>query len=66
MFAVAIANLYTNQLVLEIIEAETWHDALLQHSLIRDDKFFVEPGTLEEVKKQFLNCDWLIAVEEVP
>ena len=67
-FAVGYMNYFDYELIIEIIEAENWQDALWQHSKLKEDDWNKERfgNTLNEAKIEAFNCDMLIDVVEIP
>lgn len=71
-FAVAHANLFDNELKVEILEGSNWRDALLRHSvfvsMLADCPEYLDdiPKDLEEAKDYFFNGDALIDVIPIP
>lgn len=66
-FAVAHVDFYDNDLIIEIIYAEDWKEALFKHSKLKSDDWDLPPfgDTLEEAKKYSFNCDMMIDVIEL-
>ena len=63
-YAVGYANLYDNDLVVEIVEANSIKDAILQHSMITrdnsDNSFSDAPENIEDLKQYFFDMDTLV------
>jgi len=66
-FAVGHIDYFNNNLIIEIIKAENWKDALFKHSKLIsenwDQSWFGE--TLEEAKNKAFDCDMMIDVIEI-
>ena len=71
-FAVAYANLFDNELKVEILEGSEWRDALLRHSALdslrKDHQGYLDaiPKDLGPAKDYFFDSDCLIDVIPVP
>ena len=63
-FAVGYINFFDNDLIIEIIEAFNWIDALRQHSKLSKD-FWLSESSLEEAKIDAFNGDMMIDVKEI-
>ena len=73
-FAVGFFNQYDNKLTIEIVEADNWQEATVNHSLpiwnclpgqkVTEDRLEV-PGTVEEAKHQAFNYDYAFDIVEV-
>lgn len=62
-FAVGFYSLFTNELKVEIIEAEDWYSAMMKHSGVKD--FELPATSLEKAKEEMFNCDAGIDVVEI-
>lgn len=68
-FAVGYTNLndFDNELIIEIIEAEDWKNALGKHSAFKTpNPDFNDWNTLSDLKREFVDIDILIDVVEIP
>ena len=73
-FAVGFFNQYDNKLTIEIVEADNWQEATVNHSLsiwnclpgqeVTEDHWEV-PGTVEEAKSQAFDSDGAFDVVEI-
>ena len=61
-YAVAFISFHDNELTTEIIEANTWQEALEKHSQKLD---WIEGNTLEEMKANAFDGDCTIDVVEI-
>ena len=67
-FIVGYINFFDNNLIIEIVEAEDWHDAIFQHSKIKngiDDRSYISNETLEDAKEDAFDMDMMIDVIEL-
>ena len=65
-FAVAGINFFDNELTIEIIEADNWCDALVQHTQYKsDDEPFDWPKDMEDAKAEAFNMDSMFDVIEL-
>ena len=68
-FAVAAMNFFDNELTIEIIEADNWCDALVQHTQYKLDKSedepFDWPKDMEDAKAEAFNMDSMFDVVEL-
>lgn len=67
-FAVGYINFFDNDLIIEIIEANNWFDAIWHHSkmiLTKDEKPWLPNTSLEKLKGEAFNCDMMIDVIEI-
>ena len=67
-FAVGWINFFDNDLKIEIIEAETWKEALVHHSSIVPDRTSWADqisDDIEETKEMVFDCDCMFDVVEV-
>lgn len=68
-FAVGYTNLddFDNELIIEIVEAEDWKNALEKHSAFKSQNpDFNDWDTLLDLKWEFKDVDILIDVVEIP
>ncbi len=72
-FAVGHANLFDNDLIVEIIEAVDFRAAIIKHSALQpktpgeyDEWLSSMPETMEEVKQFFFDSDTLVHAVEIP
>lgn len=68
-YAVAVASLFENDNIVEIIEAVSWQTALHGHSAFKgfpDTSNDWIARDLEYTKQYFFNSDLLIDVKEIP
>lgn len=63
-FAVGYLNAFDNDLKIEIINADTWHKALMLHSGMSEWEDVPE-SSLEDAKKFMFDCDAGIDVVEI-
>ena len=63
-FAVGYINFFDNNLIVEIVEADNWFDAIWQHSkmLLGDDEPWLPSMSLEDTKIEAFNADMMIDV----
>ena len=64
-YAVCYINFFDNKLIIEIIEAEDWFNALSNHSKFKDDEMYLPNTSLEDAKIEAFNCDSMIDVIEI-
>lgn len=72
-YAVGVMNFFDNELVVEIVEALSVKEALCKHSFIfknSDEKTLDNwingmPDSLDKIKEDFMNADWLVDVVEI-
>lgn len=61
-FAVGHFSLFTNELKIEIIEANSWYGALMSHSAFSDDECTLSSESLELAKQDAFDQDQMIDV----
>lgn len=66
-FAVGYINFFDNDLIIEIIEAEDWLEALHKHSKIEQDPWgdYFSNYTIDEAKTEAFNSDMMFDVVEI-
>ena len=68
-FAVGFLSFFENDLIVEVVEADNWRDAIFKHtSLISDDmeEWIADmPEGLEEIKEAMFNGEIAIDVKEI-
>lgn len=64
-FAVGYINFHDNDMVTEIVEADSWQEALVLHSLITSDSYDTTDSTLEQMKCHAFDMDEMIDIVEV-
>lgn len=72
-FAVGVIDFFDNNLVIEIIEATNWKDALLHHSYflksedwkVLEEDYSYFGDTLKDAKISAFNADMMIDVKEI-
>ena len=69
-FIVGFINFFENKLVVELVEAENWKDALARHSELLDENGNPDdnswlPDDIEEAKQEGYNADFLFDVKEI-
>lgn len=63
-WAVGYFDLYENRLIVQIIEAETWHEAVRSHTSV-GSRWEFDASSLEQAKMDFFNSDASIDVVEI-
>lgn len=67
-FAVGYIDFFDNNLIIEIVEAEDWYNALKEHSKIKkfsEDECYLPSDSLEVAKNVAFNMDMMIDVVEI-
>ena len=68
-FVVGYISFFDNVLKVEIVEATDWKDALVKHSCISNDKYFVEMiqnyESMDELIDVVYDCDATFNVIEI-
>ena len=72
-FAVGLADFYNNDMVLEVVEAETFREAIKMHpgfnkpdSAVKYEIWFDDmPETIGDIKQFFFDGDMLVGVVEI-
>ena len=66
-FAVAHIDFFDNDLIIEIVEANDWFDAIWHHSKMQleDNEPWLPNTSLEDAKNKAFNCDRMIDVIEL-
>lgn len=66
-WAIAHISFYDNELRIEIVESDSWHGALSQHSQLRDgDTDYIDYTSLETAKKSAFDQDAMVDVIKIP
>lgn len=60
-YAVGYINYFDNEMVIEIVQANNWHEALAQHSQIGEMEYPTDD--IKEAKQEFFNCDSMFDVK---
>lgn len=64
-FVVGCINFFDNDLIMEVIEAIDWKDALNQHSSLKGNEDIIWPDSLKSAKIEAFNMDMMIDVIEI-
>lgn len=64
-YAVGYINFFDNDLIIEIISAPNWYEALHKHSKMQGERW-ISNYSLEEAKIEAFNADMMIDVKEIP
>ena len=64
-WAVGYISFHENEMRIEIISADNWHDALLFHSQLQGWTEPLTPSSIEITKQQFFDCDCMFDVVEI-
>lgn len=64
-FAVGVINFFDNVLNIEIIQAESWLDALGKHSGIDAEFLPNDVSFMEDLKDEYFNIDMTFDIKEI-
>ena len=64
-WAVGYISFHDNEVRVEIVYGDDWHDALLKHSQLQDWTEPLTPSSIEITKQQFFDCDSMFDVVEI-
>lgn len=65
-WAVGYINSYNNDLLIEIVSANTWQEALAKHSQVKGDDYLTVCPTLARAKELAFDAECAIDVVQIP